>query len=174
MNKKLEVPYVSQYRDVQNPDYRLRSCGMTCVNMVLQYFKTALPTLDEMIGHGMEHGGYSTSGWKHDYFVNLIKGYGHACERMENMRDSDVSLLRDSIVHGNPVIVSAEMRIFDRRLFHQVLLTGVRETSEGVLDGFYYHDPASLSTEGGKDLYASLPVFFLSWRKMAIFPKKGV
>lgn len=169
---KLNVPYYSQYNDVRDGDHRLRACGMTCAYMALKFFEAPVPTLDEMIGQGMQRGGFGDSGWIHDYFVSLFKSFGLACERYEGMRDRDVEQFRQMIHSGNPVIVSVARRMFDQRQFHQVLLTGVRESEAGALEGFFYHDPASLRQEGARHLYVPLPTFYLDWRHMAIFPQR--
>jgi len=172
MDTKLDVPYFSQYKDVQEPSHRLTSCGMTCVYMALQYLGSETPTLDEMIQGGVEAGGYGRSGWIHDYFVNLFQESGYECERHEHMRDSDVHMISFAIKNGSPVILSVERRLWDQRLFHMVLITGVRESSNGDLEGFFYHDPASLRENGSRHLYVPLGTFYLDWRRMAIFPKK--
>jgi uncharacterized protein YvpB len=174
---RLDVPYVSQYKDVTDGDHRLRSCGMVCVYMTLRFFTKdsgeSLPSVDTLIEEGMQNGGYGKSGWIHDYFVRFFRDRGYACERKENMREHDVEDMRASILEGNPVIVSVTRRLWDQRLFHMVVLTGVREDEVGGLEGFFYHDPASLRENGSQHLYVALPTFFLDWRKMAIFPKQA-
>ena len=169
---KLDVPYVSQYRDVADPEQRPRACGMASVYMVLRYFGANVPPLDALITRGMNEGGYSQSGWIHDYFVSVFREFGFACERQENMQERDTLLIRDSIKEGNPVIVSAARRLWDQRMFHMVVITGIREDASGSLEGFFYHDPASLSEPGLQHLYVAVPTFMEDWRKMAIFPKR--
>lgn len=172
MDTKLAVPYVSQYLDVQDKEQALKACGMACVYMILKYFETTVPSLDEMVNKGIEEGGFSKSGWVHDYFVNLFGSLGLTSSRREGMREHDVVLFRESLEKGNPVIISTERRLFDRRTFHMVVLTGFRKDTEGKLDGFFYHDPASLQPAEASHQYVSLPVLYLSWRKMAIFASR--
>ncbi len=168
----LEVPYYSQYRDVKNPDSRIFSCGMTCVYMALAYFGAKLPSLDELIARGMREGGYGDSGWIHDYSVSLIQRFGFGCERKEQMSERDITQIRNAIKIGNPVIISTQLRLWDQRKFHQVLLVGVREGEGGEIAGFFYHDPAGSEKDALKNYFVPLPAFFLDWRRMAIFPKK--
>ena len=90
------------------------------------------------------------------------------------MRDRDSEQFVSSIKNGNPVIVSVMLRLWDQRLFHMVVLTGVRESQDGKLEGFFYHDPASLREDGAQHFYVSMPTFFLDWRRMAILPNKSI
>lgn len=168
--KKLDVPYYSQYTDLTDKDQRLVACGMTCVHMALSFYGKAQLSLDELVATGMREGGFGSSGWLHDYLVSVFTKAGISCERREQMQDRDVDDVRGALDEGNPVIISGVRRFFDRRIFHQVILVGYRESDGGKLDGFYYHDPAALRAEDGQDLYAPLGTFLLDWRRMAIFP----
>lgn len=169
----LRVPYFSQYKDVSDADHRLRSCGMTCAYMVLRYFDAEAPSLDEMITAGIRNGGYGPSGWIHEYFVGLFTQKGYGCIRRENMRDADVQDLRKHLEEGNPAIISVTRRLWDQRIFHMVVLTGFRVNEHGELEGFFYHDPASLHDSGIQNAFVPLATFFLDWRRMAILPSKN-
>jgi uncharacterized protein YvpB len=171
---KLDVPYFSQYVDIQDGGHRLRACGMTSAYMILKYFGVNVPSLDEMVERGMREGGYGPSGWKHDYFVTLFREYGFSCERQENMRDKDIEIFRMAIKNGNPVIISVTLRLWDQRNFHMLVLTGIRENINGELEGFFYHDPASLKEGGARHFYVPVPLFFTDWRRMAILPSRKV
>lgn len=172
METKIDVPYFSQYLSVNDTEQSVRACGMTCAYMVLSYYKTAVPPLNEMVERGIREKGLSPSGWVHDYFVELFKSSGLESFREERMLDRDVQKFVEAIAKGEPVIVSAERRIFDQRSFHMVVLTGFKKNEAGELEGFFYHDPASLHPEKAQHLFVSLSVFYLSWRKMAIFISK--
>ena len=173
LDKKLDIPYFSQYLDVQNEENRPRACGMVCAYMALKHFGGEVPKLDDLIDQGIKNGGYSKSGWIHDYFVNLFKNFGYDCERRENMRDREVRLLAQYIQEGSPVMASVIRRMWDRRSFHIVLLTGVRLSADMEVEGFFYHDPAALRGENMRHLYVPLQTFYLDWRRMAILPKKS-
>jgi hypothetical protein len=172
MDTKLTVPYISQYLSVSDKEQSLKACGMTCAYMILKYFEVNVPSLDEMVNKGIADGGFSRSGWMHDYIVNLFSGSKLSSSRKEGMREQDVSLFVESLEGGNPVIISAERRLFDRRTFHMVVLTGFRKDATGKLEGFFYHDPASLQPSDAEHQYVPLSVLYLSWRKMAIFAHK--
>lgn len=170
---KLNVPYFSQHLHVQNADHRPKSCGMTSVYMVLKHFDAKVPSLDELIECGIRDGGYGKSGWIHNYFVNLFCDLGYPCERKENMSDQEIELFRAAVKSDSPVIISVIRRLWDRRDFHMVVLTGIRENANGELEGFFYHDPAGLRGNDGEHLYVPLTAFYSDWRRMAIFPSRG-
>lgn len=172
IDRRLSVPFLNQYVDVLTPEYRQRACGMCCVRMALEYFKTPdLPSIDEMIRAGMEDPrGYSEHGWRHDYFVSLFQSFGYACERKEKMTEADVAQIQQAIHMKNPVVISCQYHMFDRHNFHIVIVTGVRETADGKIVGLFYNNPMSLQTEGS---YTPLADFLKDWRRMAIFPQKG-
>lgn len=167
---QLIVPYFSQYLEIDDKENCLKACGMTCVYTVLKYHNIEIPSLNEMVIQGINNGGLGLSGWSHDYFVNLFIELGFNSERRESMRDSDVEIIKQDILNGYPVIISAERKLFDKRIFHMVVITGIREDKDGNIEGFFYNDPASLQEELGK-CYVPLQTFLLSWRRMAIFAR---
>lgn len=164
---KLPVPLVSQYLDIEHSEERPRACGMACVYMIFQYFGTAKESLDTLIQEGEAQGGRGTSGWIHDYLVEVLKKNGHGALREEGMAERSVERFRGALKEGSPVIVSVVRTLFDQRDFHMLVLTGVRENEAGGLEGFFYNDPASL--ERVSERYVPLSAFYLSWRRMAIF-----
>ncbi len=174
VDKILNVPYFSQYIDVKSSiENALRACGMTCVYMALSFLgKVGENSLDEMVLSGMSEGGFSKSGWRHDYFVDIFQKAGLSSCRKENMREKDVVDFVQSIDNGFPVVVSVERVLWDDRRFHMVLLTGFRKNNKGELEGFFYHDPGSLCPESASHKFVPISTFYLSWRKMAIFPQK--
>lgn len=170
MDTQLDVPYFSQYLDIQEKIHLLTACGMTSVFMALKYYGVEDGSLDKMVAKGIEDGGYSKAGWLHDYLVRVFTDHGIVCYRKEHMHDRDVAEIWDSLKNGNPVIISMQRFSFDRRIFHIVLITGYRENEKGDLEGFFYHDPAGLVPEDVSHLFVTIPVFLQYWRKMAIFP----
>jgi len=142
--------------------------------MIPKYFGAATPSLDELIDAGIRGGGYGPSGWFHDYLVTLFHTFGFACERREGMKESDIETLRDALKTGNPVIVSVAWKLWDRKKFHMLVLTGFRESEKGEVEGFFYHDPESLHDEGIRHSFVSINLFTGGWRGMAILPSRAV
>lgn len=172
MDTILSVPYSSQYLDITKKTQSLTACGITCLYMILKYYKVGCVSLNNLVKTGIMEGGYSKSGWVHDYLVTVFNKNGIECQRKENMGSSGIEEIRDSLKSGNPVIISMQRFSFERRIFHMVVLVGVRENEKQELVGFFYHDPAGLIRADVTNLFVSVGVFFQYWRKMAIFPKK--
>ncbi len=169
---KLNVTYLSQYLDIEDKMDAVTSCGMACVKMLLDYYNVANDSLENLIRKGKAEGGYGPSGWIHDYFVNLLNTYNLNSYRKEKM-DTQLGLeeVVDSIKNKNAVICSVAKRLFDKRVYHMILLIGYRVSDSGGLEGFYYHNPESTSREAGRDCYVSTGDFVEYWRHMAIFAK---
>jgi uncharacterized protein YvpB len=177
---KLEVPYYSQFTDVNGDPYWMpRACGMVCLKTILDYHHKETPTLLQMCEDGKREGGYGPSGWFHDYFVKVAKGYGLNSERGEKIGEIlGLQKIHDELKSGNPVIVSVTKYTLGQKKFHMVVLTGYEENDgiefperKGQLTGFYFNEPESLSSEQGKDLFVDIKSFKHDWRRMAIFFK---
>ncbi|HEC30632.1 MAG TPA: hypothetical protein ENI66_01295 [Candidatus Yonathbacteria bacterium] len=168
---KIEVPYYSQFLDVEQKDMMPKACAIACLKMYMETYKK-VPSIDELFAQGEKKGGYGPSGWYHDALVSLAKDYGFSAERKEDMSISDgVETLKESLKEGAPVIVSAVKYILGQTKFHMVLLVGFKEEGKELL-GFYYHDPESINKEAAKNLFVPIETFKKEWRRMAIFVTK--
>lgn len=179
---RLDIPYYSQYRDVKDPEWQKRACGVVCLKMLLDARGVETPSLDEMIQAGVALGAYSENGWLHDGLIELGAKYGSELYRKE-FRKKDVDaetaerLNREGIdgvlrelEAGRPVIVSAIKNFEISNKFHMVLVVGA-ETEEGIVKGFYYHDPDSYTETKGAYQFVPISTFSTAWRRMAIFSK---
>jgi len=164
----LEVPYYSQFYHIKDPFWMPRACGMACVKMVLDFYKIESLSLIDLIKKGSKEKGYGPSGWFHDYFVELIKGYGLNSHRKEGMGFGDGIEELANYLDDNPIIISATKFILGQKKFHMVVLTGYRRKNREV-QGFYFHDPESTGGDGNKELFVGIDDFFREWRRMAIF-----
>ena len=149
---------------------------MACLKMVLDFYLPAqaggkqTPPLLEMYQTGEKEGGYSKSGWYHEYFLKVARGYGLNAERGEKIGEiMGLERIHDEIKAGYPVIVSTTKHILGQTKFHMVVLTGYEENEENKITGFYFNEPESLSIEQGEDLFVDIKTFLNDWRKMAIF-----
>lgn len=166
----LSVPYLSQYRDISNTLNAHRSCGMTCLKMVLEYNKRDESPLEELVSrYIIDETAYGPSGWKHDFFVEFLQKHNLSAHRKEQMSEEGIEEIVQAILQGNPVMASVVQHLFDKKLFHIVLIVGVRMGDNGQTLGFFYHDPGRLVDEAGANQYVSLETFLDYWRRMAIF-----
>ena len=180
---RLDIPYYSQYRDVKDAEWQSRACGVVCLKMLLDARGVKTPLLDEMIQDGVALGAYSENGWLHDGLIVLGAKYGGELYRKEfRNKDADTETVErlnregiDMILHeleaGRPVIVSAIKNFEISNKFHMVLVVGA-EIQEGIVKGFYYHDPDSYTETMGSYQFVPISTFSTAWRRMAIFSKK--
>jgi len=146
-----------------------RACGMTCVKMVLDFYKKKTAPLEKMIAVGQADGGYGPSGWFHDYFVALFKAYGLDSYRKEGMSEDSVSGIQIALDDENPVIVSIVKKVLEQEKFHMIVLTGYTTDKKGNIKTFFYHDPEGVSEEQGAHREVDIATFLSGWRKMVIF-----
>lgn len=175
---KLIVPYYSQYLNVTDPEWQPRACGVVCLKMLLDSKHVQTPLLDEMIAQGDAIGAYGESGWKHDGLVALAKQYGVKLERAEwrqsdtktsdELNEEGINTILRQLEIRSPVIVSAIKNFEIKNKFHMVLIVGA-EIEEGIVKGFYYHDPDSYTETKGAYQFVPYGIFSTAWRRMAIF-----
>lgn len=188
---RLDVPFLSQHRDIKDRQWRVKGCGATCLKMVLEFLKNGreVPSIDELIQEGIAIRAYSEDGWVHTRLALIAHNYGFGAYN-EEFKSMDVDYERQRFAEGphkdrmmeygikkitwvlsrkRPVIVSVSKRFKDKDKFHQVVLTGV-DTKNGT-SGFYYNDP-DYENDEGKDRFVDLATFKEHWRKFAIFVAK--
>src|SRR3989344_3137686 len=178
MRKILTVPFYSQHMVVKDPLWRLLSCGIVALKSVLDYLKVETPDPDELIRIGLSYNAHSDSGWAHEGLVSVASLFGITMKRKEFRSQDSVEaekLLKKgvdelvlSIEKGKPVLISAIKKWVETKKFHMMVLVGF-EMDEGVLKGFYYHDPDAYTPHEGKDQFVPIETFKKHWRRMAIF-----
>jgi hypothetical protein len=195
---KLEVPYYSQFRDVKSEDWKEKSCTMACLKMAGEYLSpNTLPSIDQMMDEAMIHGAsmkshglvvesYTEHGFAHDVIVSMAHNCGISAYKEEFksysldenkkpisgsnqniMLDNGLKKISAMLETGSLPIVSVMPGLSEGKSFHTILLVGFEE-NDGVLKGFYYHDPDAKDEEK-KGIFISLEEFIKFWRKMAIF-----
>lgn len=180
--KHIDVPYYSQSLDVLDKEGNVdkfwfrRACGIACAKMALDYFKTGdKKTIIELAEEGRERGGYSQSGWRHDYFLELFKEHGLTSFRKEKMEYVEgVEEMASCVEQGGLVIASCVVPFMEEKDFHMILIKGVKWTDGRRKEplGFYYSDPDSIYPEQAGERYVGTETFGTYWRNMAIFVTK--
>lgn len=169
---KIEVPYQSQYHNIVNPARAAGACGMACMTMLAGYFTGTKPMLGLLDNEGRVGGGYTaTGGWQHDYIIKLAPTYGFTLEKIE----LNVDYIWEEIVKhcdaGEPMIASVYRKIFDRKLYHMIVIVGYE--IDGPTRKVIYHDPADTSETGGANLITEIAYFIPYSRGMFFIARKN-
>lgn len=138
------VPAFSQYLDITDQEWKVRSCGPVCVAMLLGYYGKPFPSLDKIVETGRELGAHSFEvGWYHSGLVRLGQHFGLEGKAYDWKQESDekaLDLLEEELSHG-PLIASIHKDFDQTQGGHLIVLT--RQTKEG----FEYSEPASEKRE---------------------------
>lgn len=178
MRKILNVPFYSQHTGVTDAHWKERACGILSLKMVLDFLGAKTLSSDEFITRGVSAGAYGEWGWTHPGLVSVAAQFGMPMKQKE-FRSQDPheaeKLLKEgidelvaSIESGKPVLISAIKKWKEVKKFHMMVLVGF-EVDEGVLKGFYYHDPDAYTEGEGENQFVPIDTFKKHWRRMAIF-----
>ncbi len=187
-----DVPYCSQYLNVEDENWRPRACGIACLKMVMDFHaeraKRKIPSADELLKENEFIGGFGSFGSEHESLVMIARNYGLRAYRQEfrsvindyknnrvlknpyekQMLVCGIEKMIANLDNGFPVIVSAVKNFSEEDKFHLIVLTGFEKEGDELL-GFYYHDPGSFDKKNGKHKFVPIDTFKKHWRKMAIF-----
>ncbi len=194
MKKILDVPYISQYRDLADVDWQGRACGVTCLAMVLAYYEGEARPLQALIDLGTELKAYNGDyDWYDSGLCNIAARLGYTAWRRrwalskidtdffekegrteldneaynaQSMKEGLYSI-EHSLRNGTPVIVSVNKDFDEHNHGHLIVLTGYEKDGE-KLAGFYYNDPNSREKKL-KDEYAHLDLFLDHWKRRGVF-----
>jgi uncharacterized protein YvpB len=162
---KLNVPYYSQYLNVTDPFWMLRSCGAICFKMVTEYYGKDASNIVSFCNEARDKGGYDiNNGWVHDYLVIKLLEMGLKAERKEGLVGIDEIIT--SLDAGNPVIVSVEKRVLEQTRFHIIVVVGHEDNN------IFYHEPESTDKIRGAYRRCNTETFINYWRGKAIFISK--
>jgi hypothetical protein len=174
---KLDVPYHSQFLEVNDEFWNIRSCGGACIKMVLDYYNTKTnniesPSIVDLMKIAKATGGYDMSnGFIHDWAVKYFVSMGLTSHRKEGL--SNFNEVEESLDEGNPVIVSIIKRTLEQTKFHLILVVGYEynldENGNKLATKVIYHEPESTNDEKGAYRRCDIQLFLESWRGKAIF-----
>lgn len=171
---KLDIPYYSQFLDIDDRYWAPRACGPVNFYMAFK-FLGKLPenmTPLDLVKKINDEGGYYTHGWRHDAFVKIAEEFGlPRAHREEQMNfEEGLSKIKLNLDTGFPVIFSVIKNTLEQTKFHMLLAVGYElEDDNKTLKGLYYFDPESTDPEKGKDHFADKKYLEKDWRRMAIF-----
>ncbi len=181
---KLEVPYYSQYLEVKDSEWNIRSCSGSCVAMAMEFLTGKKIDILEYMKEAERDGGYDKlNGASHDYIISCFEKVGLKSWRYKNTEtkdvNNDIAPLIESLENGFPVIVSINKIILEQKKFHLVLLVGLEKNEKGEVTHFYYHEPEATVTSvennpavGGAFRKCEVEIFKNFYRGRAIFVSK--
>lgn len=156
------VPFYSQFADIQSANWQKKACGVTSLAMLIDYYKPNSVTPQKMLTQGLNSGAYVTNaGWSHQGLANLVSKYGLVGKTYDLSKlNSKIALEQfKDILKDGPVMASIYYK-FDPKstIPHLVVIVGI----DG--DTVYYNDP---SAKGG-DKEISITNFMKGWKKRLI------
>lgn len=176
---KLSVPYYSQWKDITDTDWQMRSCGLLCLYSAIKFYKNDFDlNPDQFLQRVIREGAFGKSGWIHDKLVNLSREAGVMAKRVEfraetveetkNLAEKAFRDFTEHLEEGKVIIISTIRNWQEKDKFHQVLLVGF-EGANNHPTGWYVHDPDTKTREEGAYQYIPHETFKDGFRGLAIF-----
>lgn len=163
---KLSAPYYSQFIDVTDSFWMLRSCGAVCMKIVGETLGKEMKDIVTICEEAQSKGGYDmTNGWVHDYMVSYMEECGFDCYRKEGLTTIDEIIA--SLDAGNPVIVSVEKRVLEQKRFHMITVVGY--TASSTVSSIVYHESEATDKTRGAYRTCDFSTFMEYFRGKAIF-----
>lgn len=157
-----EVPFYSQFKDIQATEWKKVGCGVASLAMIINYYNPDAVSVDTLLKTGIKNGAYlDDAGWIHSGLISLGKKYDLDGESISLASESNAVAFEkfESYVKKGPVMASIHYK-FDPKstIPHLVVITGIKN---GLM---YYNDPAA--EIGGKTI--SSEDFIKAWKKKFI------
>lgn len=194
MKTLLDVPYLSQFDDLDDVEWQDKACGIACLAMVMGYYDKKERNLKDLIALGVERGAHvAGEGWIHSELCTIANMHGYTAWRKkwllspadkkifkeegrteadnkaydEQTEQEGIYTIEASIRNSIPVMVSVDKEMCNTLASHLVVICGMEKDGEKLM-GFYFHNP---DTRGGsgKDTYVHLEKFKEHWNKRGIF-----
>ncbi len=157
-----DVPFYSQFTDIQSPKWQKVGCGITDLAMVINYYRPEAVSVSMMLKKGIAAGAYDpNAGWIYKGLIKLSQTYGLDGTYYDLSKLSAEAAFNQFKVYlkDGPVILSVHYK-FDPKstIPHLVVINGIKD---GMV---YYNDPAT--TKGTKQI--SVTNFLKGWKRKVI------
>jgi len=164
------VPFYSQFKDVEDSYWAPRSCSIVNLKMIIDFYNIKSPDLIDLIYLANNRGFFGRSGWYHEGILKLGEELGLIIHREEGVDfEKGLKKIKTHLDEGGLIIASITKKILGNKRFHSILITGYEGDD---MDLIYYHDPELLSGGNNKCFFVDKNTFENEWRKMAIFASK--
>jgi predicted double-glycine peptidase len=156
------VPFYSQFKDLQSPTWQKVGCGVTSLAMIIDFYKPNAVSADALLKQGIAAGAYQkNAGWKYDGLIALSNEYG-LDGNYQDLSKLDMATAFETLKNlakGGPVIVSVHYKFNPKSAIpHLVVVNGIEH------DVVYYNDPAAKT--GEKQI--SVADFLKGWKRRVI------
>lgn len=157
-----DVPFYSQFKDIQSPEWRKKACGVASLAMIINFYRPETVSTQTLLKEGIAAGAYlNNAGWTHQGLALLAEHYGlnGASYDLSGLSmDSAFARFAEFLKTG-PVIASVYYT-FDPTspIPHLVVVNGIENNT------VYYNDPAAKT--GGEKI--STADFITGWKKRFI------
>lgn len=157
-----QVPFYSQFHDIQQPSWQKVGCGIASLAMVIEYYKPDTVSVNKLLAQAIASGAYNqNAGWIHKDLISLSKKYGLDGNSYDLTKLNNKAAFTQfkKILNDGPVMVSIHYK-FDPKstIPHLVVIDGIEN------DTIYYNDPAAKT---GKQKI-STALFLNGWKKKFI------
>jgi len=157
-----DVPFFSQFRDIESPKWQKVGCGIASLAMIIDFYKPNAVSANALLKQGVAAGAYNyNAGWIYAGLIGLSRQYGLDGAYYNLTAQSSETAYAALLQHlkSGPVIASVHYK-FDPKstIPHLVVLNGIKG------DRVYYNDPAA--KEGGQSI--SKDNFLKAWKKKII------
>ena len=157
-----DVPFFSQFRDIESPKWQKVGCGIASLAMIIDFYKPDAVSTNALLKQGVAAGAYNyNAGWIYAGLIDLSKQYGldGAYYNLTALDSEAAYTALSQHLESGPVIASVHYK-FDPKstIPHLVVLNAI----EG--GRVYYNDPAAKT--GAKSI--SKADFLKAWKKKII------
>lgn len=164
LHMRFDVPFVSQYEDLADPDWQWRGCGIVALKMVLDFWhrqdaRNVTFELNNLHRKGTEAGAYREGiGWSHGGLVSLARELSYESYNRDWADKGPTPKSAEQAWHAlalelerGPVLVSVYSGLEPARGGgHIVVVTGFEN------DLVYFNDPEQKDEQEGRRILARI------------------
>ena len=157
-----DVPFFSQLKDIQSPQWQQVGCGITSLAMMIDFYKPDAVSVNGLLQQGIIAGAYDDkAGWNLGGLIQLGQRYGLAGSFYDLSALSAKTALSKfkTLLSTGPLILAVHNRFNPKSTVpHLVVIDGIKNNV------VYYNDPAAKS--GKKQI--SVSNLIRGWKKKMI------
>jgi uncharacterized protein YvpB len=135
------VPFFSQFTDIQSPQWQGVGCGITSLAMMIDFYKPDAVSVNNLLQQGINAGAYDqNNGWNFGGLIQLAQQYGLTGDFVDLSKLTAKTAIAkfDTLLNNGPVILSVHNKFNPKdSLPHLVVIDGINNNF------VYYNDPAA-------------------------------